>query len=68
MPTRYLTDYYAFLGAETAGYIVAGAAKDSATVQGYVSAFADAGCDELVLFPSSSDPDQADLLADAAGL
>lgn len=65
---RYLGDYYAFLGAETAGYIVASAAKDSATVQGYVSAFADAGCDELVLFPSSSDPGQADLLADAAGL
>ena len=27
-----------------------------------------AGCDELLLFPSSSDPDQVDLLADAIGL
>ena len=26
------------------------------------------GCDELIFFPSSADPDQVDLLADAAGL
>jgi alkanesulfonate monooxygenase SsuD/methylene tetrahydromethanopterin reductase-like flavin-dependent oxidoreductase (luciferase family) len=35
---------------------------------GWIAAFADAGCDELYLFPSSSDPAQVDLLADAAGL
>lgn len=64
----YLGDYYAFLGEETAGYIVAGAAKDAETVRGYLDAFEGAGCDELFLFPSSSDPDQVDLLADAAGL
>jgi len=32
------------------------------------SAYESAGCDELVLFPSSGDPDQVDLLADAIGL
>lgn len=64
----YLGDYYAFLGEETAGYIAAGAAKDAETVQGYVDAFAAVGCDELILFPSSSDPDQVDRLADAVGL
>ncbi len=64
----YLMDYYAFLGEETAGYIAAGAAKDTDTVQQYLEAFDAAGCGELIIFPSSSDPDQVDLLADAAGL
>lgn len=66
--SSYLTDYYAWLGKETAGYIAGSAAKDAETVQRYLSAFADAGCGELILFPSSSHPDQVDLLADAAGL
>ncbi|HEV7615765.1 MAG TPA: LLM class flavin-dependent oxidoreductase [Solirubrobacterales bacterium] len=61
----YLTDYYAWLGEDTANYIANSAAKDAETVRQYVSAFADAGCDELILFPSSSDPAQVDLLADA---
>ncbi len=64
----YLTDYYAFLGEETAGYIAGSAAKDAETVQGYLAAFEGAGCDELILFPSAPDPVQVDLLADAAGL
>ncbi len=64
----YLGDYYAFLGEEVAGYIVAGAAKDAETVKQRVAAFDEAGCGELIFFPSSSDPDQVDLLADAAGL
>ena len=34
-------------------------------VQGYVQAFEAAGCDELILFPSSADPEQVDLLARA---
>jgi alkanesulfonate monooxygenase SsuD/methylene tetrahydromethanopterin reductase-like flavin-dependent oxidoreductase (luciferase family) len=64
----YLADYYAFLGEEVAGYIVSSAAKDADTVQQYTAAFEEAGCDELILFPSASDPAQVDLLADAAGL
>jgi alkanesulfonate monooxygenase SsuD/methylene tetrahydromethanopterin reductase-like flavin-dependent oxidoreductase (luciferase family) len=64
----YLTDYYAWLGEETAGYIAGSAAKDAETVQGYRSAFEEAGCGELILFPSSSDPEQVDLLADALGM
>jgi len=62
---RYLTDYYGWLGEETAAFIADSAAKDAETAKQYVSAFADAGCGELILFPSSSDPEQADLLADA---
>jgi alkanesulfonate monooxygenase SsuD/methylene tetrahydromethanopterin reductase-like flavin-dependent oxidoreductase (luciferase family) len=64
----YLTDYYAWLGEDTANFIAGSAAKDAETVQGYLAAFEGVGCDELILFPSSADPDQVDLLADAAGL
>ena len=64
----YLSDYYAFLGEEVAGYIVSGAARDADTVRQYTAAFEKAGCDELIFFPSSGDPAQVDLLADAAGL
>lgn len=34
----------------------------------YLAALAGAGCQELFLFPSSSDPAQVGLLADAVGL
>jgi alkanesulfonate monooxygenase SsuD/methylene tetrahydromethanopterin reductase-like flavin-dependent oxidoreductase (luciferase family) len=64
----YLRDYYAWLGDEVAGMIADSAAKDAETVKGYISAFEDAGCDELILFPSASDPEQVGLLAEAAGL
>ncbi|MGN6255955.1 MAG: LLM class flavin-dependent oxidoreductase [Solirubrobacterales bacterium] len=64
----YLTDYYAWLGEETANWIADSAAKDPETVEQYVSAFDEVGCQELFLFPSSSDPQQVDLLADALGM
>jgi len=60
----YLGDYYAFLG-EYAGQIAASAAKDEQTVKAYEQAFEQAGCDELIWFPCSSDPEQVDLLARA---
>ncbi len=61
----YLKDYYAFLGEETAGMIAASAATDAETVKGYIAAFDAVGCDELVFFPSRSDPEQARLLREA---
>jgi len=64
----YLTDYYAWLGEDVANFIADSAAKTPETVQQYLAAFEGAGCQELFLFPSSSDPAQVDLLADAAGL
>jgi alkanesulfonate monooxygenase SsuD/methylene tetrahydromethanopterin reductase-like flavin-dependent oxidoreductase (luciferase family) len=67
-PAPYLSDYYAFLGEEMAGYIVGSAARDPETVQNYIGAFSEAGCDELIFFPTVNDPDQVGLLADAAGL
>lgn len=65
---RYLRDYYAWLGEELSGMIAGSAAKDPDTVKGYVSAFEHAGCDELVIFPCSSDRGQIGLLAAAVGL
>jgi alkanesulfonate monooxygenase SsuD/methylene tetrahydromethanopterin reductase-like flavin-dependent oxidoreductase (luciferase family) len=65
---RNLGDYYAFLGEEMAGMLVGSAATDADTVRAYLSGFEQAGADELVLFPSSSDPGQVGLLAEAAGL
>lgn len=64
----YLADYYAWLGEDIANFIVDSAAKDPDTVRQVIAAFEQAGCQELFLFPSSSDPQQVDLLADAAGL
>ena len=61
---RYLLDYYGFLG-DAAAMVAGSAATDAATVAGYVEAFRQAGCDELVLFPCDPDPGQVDLLADA---
>jgi alkanesulfonate monooxygenase SsuD/methylene tetrahydromethanopterin reductase-like flavin-dependent oxidoreductase (luciferase family) len=62
---RYLTDYYAFLGEETAQMIAGSAATDADTVKGYLAAFEEAGCGELIMFPCSGDPAQADLLGAA---
>jgi alkanesulfonate monooxygenase SsuD/methylene tetrahydromethanopterin reductase-like flavin-dependent oxidoreductase (luciferase family) len=64
----YLTDYYAWLGDEIAEFLVASAAKDVDAIQREVAAYEAVGCDELILFPSSGDPGQVDLLADAVGL
>jgi hypothetical protein len=41
------------------------AARDEETVAQRVTLFEEAGCDELILFPCSSDPEQVDLLAQA---
>jgi len=60
-----LGHYYAWLGEEIAGQIIASAATDEDTIRGYRDAFADAGADELICFPTSTDPAQVDLLADA---
>jgi alkanesulfonate monooxygenase SsuD/methylene tetrahydromethanopterin reductase-like flavin-dependent oxidoreductase (luciferase family) len=57
--------YYEWLG-EYADQIVGAVAKDEGTVKGYIQAFESVGCDELVFFPSSADPEQVDLLAAAA--
>jgi alkanesulfonate monooxygenase SsuD/methylene tetrahydromethanopterin reductase-like flavin-dependent oxidoreductase (luciferase family) len=59
-----LGHYYSFLG-DIAQRIVAGAAKDVATIRQYIAAFEAAGTDEVICFPASADPVQVDRLADA---
>src|SRR5688572_14945731 len=67
MAAKNLGDYYAFLG-DYAGQVVDSAAKDADTVKADVSAFEEAGCQELILFPANPDPGQVELLAEAVGL
>jgi alkanesulfonate monooxygenase SsuD/methylene tetrahydromethanopterin reductase-like flavin-dependent oxidoreductase (luciferase family) len=57
-------DYYSFMP-EYAGMIVAGTAKGEDAIRERVQGFADQDCDELILFPASSDPEQVDKLAAA---
>jgi alkanesulfonate monooxygenase SsuD/methylene tetrahydromethanopterin reductase-like flavin-dependent oxidoreductase (luciferase family) len=61
---RSLGDYYAWLG-EYASRIVEGAAKDEQTVREYLAGYEAAGVDEVICFPTSTDPAQVDLLASA---
>jgi DNA-binding LacI/PurR family transcriptional regulator len=48
--------------------IAQSAPKDADSVKQLISSFEGNGCDELILFPSSRDPDQVRLLAEAARL
>jgi alkanesulfonate monooxygenase SsuD/methylene tetrahydromethanopterin reductase-like flavin-dependent oxidoreductase (luciferase family) len=64
---RSLGDYYSFLG-DYAQRVVSSAAKDAATIKGYLGAFEQAGADEVICFPASSSADQVGLLAEAVGL
>lgn len=59
-----LGDYYAFLG-DYAQQVVDSAATDEDTLKGYLSAFEQAGADEVICFPTLTDPAQVELLADA---
>jgi alkanesulfonate monooxygenase SsuD/methylene tetrahydromethanopterin reductase-like flavin-dependent oxidoreductase (luciferase family) len=65
---EYLGHYYTWLGDQVSGMIAGSAAKDADGVGRYIADYEAADCDELILFPSSNDPDQVDLLAEAAGL
>jgi alkanesulfonate monooxygenase SsuD/methylene tetrahydromethanopterin reductase-like flavin-dependent oxidoreductase (luciferase family) len=62
---RSIGHYYAF-APEYRDAIVAGTAKGEDAVRERVKAFREAGCDELVMFPASADPEQVDLLAAVA--
>ncbi len=62
----YLRHYYAFTGA-FAERIAAGNLTTAAAVKDLVRGYADAGCDELVLFPTTSDPDELSRLAEVVG-
>ena len=63
-----LGGYYAYMGEEGRDMVVANAVKDGESVKALISSYESKGLDELILFPSSSDPEQVSLLAEAAGL
>lgn len=64
LASDYLHRYYRFMG-PGATYVAAGALTSPAAIQDAVAGLADAGCDELILFPCAPDPEQVDLLAEA---
>jgi alkanesulfonate monooxygenase SsuD/methylene tetrahydromethanopterin reductase-like flavin-dependent oxidoreductase (luciferase family) len=47
--------------------LVAAALTDAAAVRGAAAAFAESGCDELILLPTDTDPTQVDHLAEVLG-
>jgi alkanesulfonate monooxygenase SsuD/methylene tetrahydromethanopterin reductase-like flavin-dependent oxidoreductase (luciferase family) len=59
-----LADYYEYLG-EYTEMIVNSAATTEDAVRGYITAFEEAGADEVICFPTGVDPEQVDLLARA---
>ena len=59
-----LGDYYGFLG-EYAERVIAGRGDGRGRDPRAVAAFEQAGVDEVICFPTSSDPAQVDLLARA---
>ncbi len=60
---RYLRDYYAFTG-PFAERIAAGLLTSPQSVAQFIRGYRDAGCDELVLFPTVPDIAQLDRLAE----
>ena len=63
---QYLLDYYAFTG-PFALRIAEGLLRSPRDVVQFVRGYADAGCDHLVLFPTSNDIAQLQRLADIVG-
>jgi alkanesulfonate monooxygenase SsuD/methylene tetrahydromethanopterin reductase-like flavin-dependent oxidoreductase (luciferase family) len=59
---HYLRDYYAFTG-PFAERIASGLLTSPQAVAQFIRGYQDAGCDELVLFPTVPDMEQLDLLA-----
>jgi alkanesulfonate monooxygenase SsuD/methylene tetrahydromethanopterin reductase-like flavin-dependent oxidoreductase (luciferase family) len=63
----HLLDYYAFAGSYAQRSVAAGLITPEQVTR-EVTAYAEAGCDELILLPNGGSLEQVDLLADAAGL
>lgn len=61
---EYLLDYYAFTG-PFARRIADGLLTTPQAVRDLTGGYADAGCDQLTIFPAVAAPDQLDRLADA---
>ncbi len=64
--TTYLLDYYAFTG-PFAERIAAGLLTTPQAIIQFIRGYAEAGCDHLVLFPTTARLDQLDRFADVLG-
>jgi alkanesulfonate monooxygenase SsuD/methylene tetrahydromethanopterin reductase-like flavin-dependent oxidoreductase (luciferase family) len=62
---RYLLDYYSYIGPK-AQYLAGALLSDEGRLRETIDAYAEAGCDELLLFPCTEDVEQLDLIAKAA--
>lgn len=62
---EYLRRYYSYIGPK-AEMAAKGVISDDQRLREVLDAYAEAGCDELVLFPCTADPEQVDLIAKAA--
>jgi hypothetical protein len=62
---RYLLDYYGFLGDDRAERVADSVLTGTGRLELEIAQYADAGCDELILFPCVPDPDEIELLAGA---
>jgi alkanesulfonate monooxygenase SsuD/methylene tetrahydromethanopterin reductase-like flavin-dependent oxidoreductase (luciferase family) len=60
----YLGRYYAYFGAGVSR-VLDHVVRDAGQLAEVVGGFREAGCDELLLFPISADPDEVDRLAEA---
>jgi alkanesulfonate monooxygenase SsuD/methylene tetrahydromethanopterin reductase-like flavin-dependent oxidoreductase (luciferase family) len=63
---QYLRQYYAFTG-PFAEKIAAGNLTSPGAITDFIRGYEDAGCDELMLFPTSSGIEQVDRLAEVVG-
>lgn len=62
---EYVLDYYSYIGRK-ARFLADALITDDTKLRETIDGYAAAGCDELILIPSTSDPDQLDLLAKVA--
>ena len=62
----YIHSYYGFAGAY-ADMLLQVTARNEDTLRDYLGRYEAAGCDELIFFPCSKDPQQVDLLASVVG-
>jgi alkanesulfonate monooxygenase SsuD/methylene tetrahydromethanopterin reductase-like flavin-dependent oxidoreductase (luciferase family) len=61
---RYLLDYYAPMGNDTAEMIAGSALRSADSISDAIDAYAQAGVDEFILDATVADPAQVDLLAE----
>lgn len=61
----YLRHYYSYVGPK-AEYLARGVIADGPRLRAALDAYAEAGCDELILFPCVPEPEQVDFIAEVA--